>query len=154
MKRITVAELLLTASLRYITATVQSVGLNIIPVGVFVLAVLAGREKFARGSVYGLAKLLGVFASVAGATLVVLASDSDSKGGGGDGAFHGFWAGVLMVAVAVLVHSSAYLLVVNRNATCVFLQSVAQNTFIVFVELSTVYQNAQLSLLLLENVLY
>jgi hypothetical protein len=119
MKRITVAEILLTSSLRYITATVQSVGLNIIPVAVFVLAVLAGREKFVWGSVYGQAKLWGVFAAAAGASLVVLASDSDSAGGGEAVAFEGFWAGVLMVAVAVLVHSVAYLLVVNQNAICV-----------------------------------
>ncbi|KAJ4819541.1 WAT1-related protein [Rhynchospora pubera] len=109
--QITVAELLLTTSLRYITASVQSVGLNTIPVTVFVLAVLAGRENFAWGSSYGQAKLWGVFASVAGATLVVLASDSDSTSGGGSGAFNGFWLGVLMVAASVLVHSVAYMLV-------------------------------------------
>ncbi|KAJ4766819.1 nodulin MtN21 /EamA-like transporter family protein [Rhynchospora pubera] len=111
LDRITVAELLLTTSLRYITASVQSVGLNTIPVTVFVLAVLAGRENFAWGSSYGQAKLWGVFASVAGATLVVLASDSDSTSGGGSGAFNGFWLGVLMVAASVLVHSVAYMLV-------------------------------------------
>lgn len=115
MKRITVAELLLTSSLRYITATVESVGLNIIPVAVFVLAVLAGREIFSWGSVYGQAKLWGVITSVVGAILVVLASDSDNAGDGGNGAFVGFWVGILMVAVAVLVHSAAYLLVVNQN---------------------------------------
>ncbi|XP_078177373.1 WAT1-related protein At1g21890-like [Carex rostrata] len=109
--QITVAELLLTSSLRYITATVESVGLNIIPVAVFVLAVLAGREKFSWGSVYGQAKLWGVITSVVGAILVVLASDSDNAGDGGKGAFVGFWVGILMVAVAVLVHSAAYLLV-------------------------------------------
>jgi hypothetical protein len=119
MKRITVAEMLLTSSLRYISATVQSIGLNIMPVSVFILAVLAGRENFAWGSVYGQAKLWGVFASAAGASLVVLASDSDSAGGGGAGAYDGFWAGVSMVALAVLALSVTSLLVVNQNVICV-----------------------------------
>ncbi|KAF3339047.1 WAT1-related protein [Carex littledalei] len=110
--QITVAELLLTSSLRYITATVQSIGLNIIPVAVFVLAVLVGREKFAWGSVYEQGKLWGVIISVVGATLVVLASDSDSSGDGGDiGASDEYLVGVLMVAVAVLILSAAYILV-------------------------------------------
>ncbi|KAJ3703488.1 hypothetical protein LUZ61_007193 [Rhynchospora tenuis] len=109
--QITVPELLLTASLQYITASVQSVALNTIPVVVFVLAILAGREKFAWCSAYGQAKLWGVFASAAGATLVVMASDSDSTMGDGTGAFNGYWVGVLMVASAVVGHSVAYLLV-------------------------------------------
>ncbi|KAJ1686361.1 hypothetical protein LUZ63_017751 [Rhynchospora breviuscula] len=104
--QITVPELLLTASLQYITASVQSVGLNTIPVAVFVLAVLAGREKFARCSAYGQAKLLGVFTSVIGAIFVVVASNSDRTS-----AFNGFWLGVLFVAAAVILISASNLFV-------------------------------------------
>ncbi|KAJ4795716.1 WAT1-related protein [Rhynchospora pubera] len=109
--QITVPELLLTASLQYITASVQSVGINTIPVVVFVLAVLVGREKFSWCSAYGQAKLWGVFTSVIGAILVVVASNSDSTS-----AFNGFWLGVLFVAAAV-ISLSASILLVERVAT-------------------------------------
>ncbi|KAJ3676864.1 hypothetical protein LUZ60_002588 [Juncus effusus] len=106
--QITTGEILLTTSLKYITATVQSVGLNMIPVGVFILAVLAGREKFHFCDFYGQAKLFGVLASTVGATIVVLVSNSDTDS---ESINTGFWIGVLMVALAVLTNTIAALLV-------------------------------------------
>lgn len=115
--QIPLAELLLTASLRYITATVQSVGLTTIPLAVFLLAVFARRESFSGRRPYAQAKLGGVLASAAGATLVVLASRSDAVTAGATRA--SFWTGVCMVAAAVLALSLAYLLVVTGNSSCI-----------------------------------
>lgn len=100
-----------TTSLRYVTATFQSVAMNTIPVVVFVLATATGRERFRFCSLGGQWKLWGTLASATGATIVVLLSDRDSAGlTAGDG---GRLVGIVMVGVAVLAEATANLLVVG-----------------------------------------
>ncbi|XP_008801530.2 WAT1-related protein At4g08290-like [Phoenix dactylifera] len=98
--QIPVGELMFTASLRYITATFQSVAMNLIPAVVFVLAVACRQERFRSCSARGQAKLWGVLVSTAGATFVVVSSsrDDDPSAGSGEGHF----VGSLMVGLAVL----------------------------------------------------
>nr|XP_010927049.1 WAT1-related protein At1g68170 [Elaeis guineensis] len=75
--QITLAQLMLTMSLRYITASFQSVAMNTTPVVVFVLAVACGREPFRFGGVQGQAKLWGFLVSAAGATVMVVFPDAE-----------------------------------------------------------------------------
>ncbi|KAG1331926.1 WAT1-related protein [Cocos nucifera] len=70
--QITLAQLMLTMSLRYITASFQSVAMNTTPVVVFVLAVACRREPFRFGGVQEQAKLWGILVSAAGAIIMVL----------------------------------------------------------------------------------
>nr|XP_010927046.1 WAT1-related protein At4g08290 isoform X1 [Elaeis guineensis] len=108
--QIPVGELMFTASLRYITATFQSVAMNLIPAVVFVLAVACRQERFS-GSARSLAKLCGVLVSTAGAILVVFSlsssQDDDPSAGSGDGRF----IGSLMVGFAILGVATANLFV-------------------------------------------
>ncbi|XP_010927047.2 WAT1-related protein At4g08290 isoform X2 [Elaeis guineensis] len=108
--QIPVGELMFTASLRYITATFQSVAMNLIPAVVFVLAVACRQERFS-GSARSLAKLCGVLVSTAGAILVVFSLSSsqndDPSAGSGDGRF----IGSLMVGLAILGVATANLFV-------------------------------------------
>ncbi|KAJ3676865.1 hypothetical protein LUZ60_002589 [Juncus effusus] len=106
---IAIGDILLTASLQYITTTVQSVGLNMFPIAVFILAILTRRENFHFCDLYGQAKLSGVLVSTIGAMIVVMASDTDTEYV--NGALHGFWIGVLMVISAVLALAVDCLLV-------------------------------------------
>ncbi|XP_064964138.1 WAT1-related protein At2g37460 [Musa acuminata AAA Group] len=107
--QIPLGELMFTTSLRYVTATFQSVAMNTIPVVVFVLATATGRERFRFCSLGGQWKLWGTLASATGATIVVLLSDRDSAGlTAGDG---GRLVGIVMVGVSVLAEATANLLV-------------------------------------------
>ncbi|CAL9751585.1 unnamed protein product [Musa acuminata subsp. burmannicoides] len=107
--QIPLGELMFTTSLRYVTATFQSVAMNTIPVVVFVLAATTGRERFRFCSLGGQWKLWGTLASATGATIVVLLSGRDSAGlTAGDG---GLLVGIVMVGVAVLAEATANLLV-------------------------------------------
>ncbi|CAL9099490.1 unnamed protein product [Musa acuminata var. zebrina] len=107
--QIPLGELMFTTSLRYVTATFQSVAMNTIPVVVFVLAAATGRERFRFCSLGGQWKLWGTLASATGATIVVLLSGRDSAGlTAGDG---GRLVGIVMVGVAVLAEATANLLV-------------------------------------------
>lgn len=106
--------LLMTTSLRYITSTLESVGMNTVPVVVFVLSVLTGRERFGFRSFNGQAKLLGILSSVAGAFVLVIFDDSrgsDVKKVSGP---NERLMGCLMVGLAVLATSAAYLILVLR----------------------------------------
>ena len=64
--------MLLILSLQYVTATYESIALNVMPMIVFVLAVLFGIEELHFGTVHGQAKMWGVLFSVAGALTMVL----------------------------------------------------------------------------------
>lgn len=83
--QIPITQLLLTASLRYTSATFQSVAMNVTPAVVFILAVFTGQEQFGFRSLNGLAKLLGIVASTAGATVMVGFSDRGFADAGNPG---------------------------------------------------------------------
>ena len=63
---------MLTLSLQYVAATYESIALNVMPMIVFVLAVLFGLEELQFGTVHGQSKMWGVVFSVAGALTMVL----------------------------------------------------------------------------------
>ncbi|KAJ6795897.1 WAT1-related protein-like [Iris pallida] len=110
--QIPVAEVMLTASLRYITAAFQSVGLNLIPVLVFVLAVVSGREGFGFRSLGGQAKLVGVVASTAGAIVVVVCSDPGvPDSGSATAGVRAVVVGCTLVGLAVLADATSMVLV-------------------------------------------
>ncbi|XP_020266750.1 WAT1-related protein At4g28040-like [Asparagus officinalis] len=102
-------QLLLTASLRYITSTFESVELNTVPVLVFVVPVLAGREKFRFWSLNGQAKLLGVLSSAVGATVLVIFEDGKGSNVKSAQGPKGRLTGCFLLGLAALVASAAYL---------------------------------------------
>lgn len=104
-----------TASLRYITATFQSVAMNLIPAVVFVLAVACRRERFLPCSARGQAKIWGVLVSTAGATLVVVSLSSSQDGDPSAGSGDGWFIGSLMVGLAVLSVAAASLFLVRAG---------------------------------------
>ncbi|KAJ8617051.1 hypothetical protein MRB53_013237 [Persea americana] len=69
---ISLCQMLLILSLQYVTATYESIALNVMPMIVFVMAVLFGIEELHFGTVHGQAKMWGVLFSVAGALTMVL----------------------------------------------------------------------------------
>ncbi|CAA6662335.1 unnamed protein product [Spirodela intermedia] len=104
---ITLGHLLLTASLRCITASFQSSLSNTLPAVIFLLAVASGRESFSICHASGQAKLWGTLLSVSGATVVVLTKGTTAAAEGGAAvsspACAGGWVvGSLMTAAAVL----------------------------------------------------
>ncbi|ONK69558.1 uncharacterized protein A4U43_C05F24240 [Asparagus officinalis] len=107
--RIPGEQLLLTASLRYITSTFESVELNTVPVLVFVVPVLAGREKFRFWSLNGQAKLLGVLSSAVGATVLVIFEDGKGSNVKSAQGPKGRLTGCFLLGLAALVASAAYL---------------------------------------------
>ncbi|XP_039146880.1 WAT1-related protein At4g08290-like isoform X1 [Dioscorea cayenensis subsp. rotundata] len=114
-------QLMMTASLRYVTAKFQSVALNTTPVVVFVVAVVCRRESFRFLSVNGQAKLWGVFISATGALVMVIVSSKESLSSAesyGSLSVTGFWIlGCLMNGLAVLAISSGTLLVEKVSMT-------------------------------------
>ncbi|CAA7398737.1 unnamed protein product [Spirodela intermedia] len=104
---ITLGHLLLTASLRCITASFQSSLSNTLPAVIFLLAVASGRESFSICHASGQAKLWGTLLSVSGAIVVVLSKGTTAAAVGGAAASSpacagGWVVGSLMTAVAVL----------------------------------------------------
>ncbi|KAJ8617048.1 hypothetical protein MRB53_013234 [Persea americana] len=69
---ISFCQIMLTLSLQYVAATYESIALNVMPMIVFVLAVLFGLEELQFGTVHGQSKMWGVVFSVAGALTMVL----------------------------------------------------------------------------------
>ncbi|XP_073011386.1 WAT1-related protein At5g13670-like isoform X2 [Typha latifolia] len=106
-----IGEVLLTSSLRYITATFQSVGLNMIPVAVFVAAVACRRERFRFRDGYSQAKLWGALVAVAGSTVLVVVSDRGTAESTGPVADVGVIGGGLMVGAAVVALAASCILV-------------------------------------------
>ncbi|XP_020523679.1 WAT1-related protein At1g43650 isoform X1 [Amborella trichopoda] len=70
--QIPICQLLLTASLHFISATFQSITLNTIPFFTFIGATLFGQENLNFFTIYGQAKTRGVLLSFGGATAMVL----------------------------------------------------------------------------------
>ncbi len=72
VSRITLSQVLLTMSLQFVASTYQSVGLNVIPSLVFVMALIFRQEKLKCWSINGQAKIWGLVLSAAGALTIVL----------------------------------------------------------------------------------
>ena len=72
VSRITLSQVLLTMSLQFVASTYQSVGLNLIPSLVFVMALISRQEKLKCWSINGQAKIWGLVLSAAGALTIVL----------------------------------------------------------------------------------
>ncbi|CAA7398734.1 unnamed protein product [Spirodela intermedia] len=107
LDKITLGQLLLTASLRCITASFQSSLSSTLPAVIFLLAVASGRESFSICHASGQAKLWGTLLSVSGATVVVLSKGTTAAAVGGAAASSpacagGWVVGSLMTAAAVL----------------------------------------------------
>jgi amino acid permease len=64
--------MLLTMSLQYVASTYQSVGLNMIPSIVFIMALMFRQEKLRFWNINGQAKIWGLLLSAAGALALVL----------------------------------------------------------------------------------
>ncbi|KAJ6795903.1 WAT1-related protein-like [Iris pallida] len=110
--QIPISEVLQTSSLHYVSASFLTVGLNVVPVLVFVLAVVTGREGFEFRSANGQAKLLGVVASTSGAIVLVVCHDPAGVAASGlarAGARVVF--GCVMLGLAVLAQSASMVLV-------------------------------------------
>ncbi|XP_050262421.1 WAT1-related protein At1g43650-like isoform X2 [Quercus robur] len=69
---ISLSQVLFTMSLQFVASTYQSVGLNLIPSLVFVMALIFHQEKLKCWSIYGQAKIWGLALSAAGALVVLL----------------------------------------------------------------------------------
>nr|XP_023884786.1 WAT1-related protein At3g30340-like isoform X2 [Quercus suber] len=65
-------QVLFTMSLQFVASTYQSVGLNLIPSLVFVMALIFHQEKLKCWSINGQAKIWGLALSAAGALVVLL----------------------------------------------------------------------------------
>ncbi|CAM8939404.1 unnamed protein product [Rhodiola kirilowii] len=70
--QVALCQTLLTMSLDYVSSTFQSVALNLVPVIVFVLALIFQQEKFKCWSIIGQAKIWGLIISAGGALALVL----------------------------------------------------------------------------------
>jgi hypothetical protein len=64
--------MLLTTSLQYLASTYQSVGLNLVPSIVFIMALIFRQENLRCWNIYGQVKIWGLFLSAAGALALVL----------------------------------------------------------------------------------
>ncbi|KAK7856044.1 wat1-related protein [Quercus suber] len=72
LERISLGQVLFTMSLQFVASTYQSVGLNLIPSLVFVMALIFHQEKLKCWSINGQAKIWGLALSAAGALVVLL----------------------------------------------------------------------------------
>ena len=72
MSRISLSQVLFTMSLQFVASTYQSVGLNLIPSLVFVMALIFHQEKLKCWSINGQAKIWGLALTAAGALVVLL----------------------------------------------------------------------------------
>ncbi|KAF3947065.1 hypothetical protein CMV_026750 [Castanea mollissima] len=70
--QISLSQVLFTMSLQFVASTYQSVGLNLIPSLVFVMALIFHQEKLKCWSINGQAKIWGLALSAAGALVVLL----------------------------------------------------------------------------------
>ncbi|XP_065627400.1 WAT1-related protein At3g30340 isoform X1 [Quercus suber] len=70
--QISLGQVLFTMSLQFVASTYQSVGLNLIPSLVFVMALIFHQEKLKCWSINGQAKIWGLALSAAGALVVLL----------------------------------------------------------------------------------
>ncbi|KAF5202422.1 Wat1-related protein [Thalictrum thalictroides] len=70
--QIPMAQLLLTSSLGYISATFQSTAMNTVNAVTFIMAVIIGREALTLCTINGQAKLWGIILSLTGAIIMVL----------------------------------------------------------------------------------
>ncbi|XP_059461964.1 WAT1-related protein At2g37450-like [Corylus avellana] len=72
LDKITLCQMLLTISLQFIASTYQSIGLNMIPSIVFIMALIFRQENLRFWNIIGQAKIWGLLLSAAGALAVVL----------------------------------------------------------------------------------
>ena len=72
LSRITLCQLLMTVALQFVASSYESVGLNLVPSVVFVMALIFRQEKLICWSINGQAKIWGLIVSAAGALAVVL----------------------------------------------------------------------------------
>uniref|UniRef100_A0A7N2MTS0 EamA domain-containing protein n=1 Tax=Quercus lobata TaxID=97700 RepID=A0A7N2MTS0_QUELO len=70
--QISLSQVLFTMSLQFVASTYQSVGLNLIPSLVFVMALIFHQEKLKCWSINGQAKIWGLALTAAGALVVLL----------------------------------------------------------------------------------
>ncbi|XP_042496709.1 WAT1-related protein At3g18200-like [Macadamia integrifolia] len=109
--QIPLGKLLLTWSLRFISATCQSVALNSKTALVFILAVAFQRESFSFFTVNGQAKLWGITLSGVGTTIMILWRGPATAIVRPEGTFQGQFIGWLMTGASLLSLSFANLLV-------------------------------------------
>ncbi|KAF6155625.1 hypothetical protein GIB67_034720, partial [Kingdonia uniflora] len=112
--QITLCQLLLTSSLRYISATFLSTALNTTPAVVFVLAVIFRQEVFTVCTINGQAKLWRIALSFLGAIVTLLYPGPEVLGLAGLNKNH--LAGVLMVICGILATSTWIILVERVSA--------------------------------------
>ncbi|KAK9989686.1 hypothetical protein SO802_029925 [Lithocarpus litseifolius] len=72
MLQISLSQVLFTMSLQFVASTYQSIGLNLIPSLVFVMALIFHQEKLKCWSINGQAKIWGLALSAAGVLVVLL----------------------------------------------------------------------------------
>uniref|UniRef100_A0A2N9GCP2 Integrase catalytic domain-containing protein n=1 Tax=Fagus sylvatica TaxID=28930 RepID=A0A2N9GCP2_FAGSY len=72
LEKITLCQLLMTVALQFVASSYESVGLNLVPSVVFVMALIFRQEKLICWSINGQAKIWGIIVSAAGALAVVL----------------------------------------------------------------------------------
>ncbi|KAL9254652.1 WAT1-related protein [Drosera capensis] len=70
--QVVLCQMLMTVALDYISSTYESIGLNLVPSIVLVLALVFGQEKLSFANMNGYAKVCGLAFSAAGAVTIVL----------------------------------------------------------------------------------
>lgn len=111
--------MLMTMSLQFVASTYQSVGLNLVPSIVFIMALMFGQENLTCWNVNGQAKIWGLLLSAAGALAlvlwkgpVVLTSMLFNINGTSDSVV----LGSVMIVVGVLATSFWNILVVRKRS--------------------------------------
>ncbi|KAJ4962838.1 hypothetical protein NE237_022777 [Protea cynaroides] len=115
--QIPLGKLLLTWSLRFISATCQSIAMNAKTALVFVLAVAFGRERFSFLTINGQAKLWGITLSAVGTTIMIVWRGSTAAMQLPEGTFQDQLIGWIMTGSSLLSLAFANLLMVRRFLT-------------------------------------
>ena len=72
LSRITLCQLLMTIALQFVSSSYESIGINLVPSVVFVMALFFRQEKLKFWSINGQGKIWGLVLSAAGALVLVL----------------------------------------------------------------------------------
>ncbi|KAL9254653.1 WAT1-related protein [Drosera capensis] len=70
--QVVLCQMLMTVALDYISSTYESIGLNLVPSIILVLALVFGQEKLSFATINGYATVCGLACSAAGAVTIVL----------------------------------------------------------------------------------
>ncbi|KAG9447084.1 hypothetical protein H6P81_013212 [Aristolochia fimbriata] len=139
---LTMSTNLLAASLFFISSTIQAAVFNMVPVFIFLIAIISRQEKLGIGTLSGQGKLFGILLSVSGALVLTLwhgSSSSRLTSGLGDWPALGFvmvLLGVLSLSAWITLlgpMSMQYPADISLNALMFFFATIQSAVIAVFV---------------------